>query len=120
MEGALEEIENLAFVFEFLSFQAKFVEEVLQIGMVAVHELAAQFAEHTLVEIVSGEHAPAPTIARFKHNRSLAGLVQARSARQHRRRRSLSARSIPTQKLSCIADFFPHALGHAMETKLAE
>ena len=40
-------------------------------------ELGAQFAEHTLVEIVSGEHASAPTIARFKHNRSLAGLVQA-------------------------------------------
>ena len=72
---AAEKIEILALAFggELLHLHAEFGASVLQILMIGVHELAAEFAEHAFVEIVLGEHASAPTIARFEHNRLRAG-----------------------------------------------
>ena len=78
MECASEEIEIFAVAFggEFLHLHAEFAAEFLQILMIGVHELAAELAEHAFVEIVLGEHASAPTIARFEHNRLRAGGLQ--------------------------------------------
>ena len=76
--GPLEEIEVLAVAFggELLHLHAELGGELLQIFMIGVHELAAEFAEHALVEIVLGEHASAPTIARLEHDRLRAGGLQ--------------------------------------------
>ena len=54
-----------------------FLGELLQILMIGVDELAAELAEHALVEIVLGEHAATPTIARLEQNRRRTGGVQA-------------------------------------------
>ena len=50
--------------------------ELLQILMIGVDELPAELAEHALVEIVLGEHASAPAIARLEQNRRRAGGLQ--------------------------------------------
>ena len=77
MELSLEEIELLAaFGGQLLQLHAELVGERLQIFMIGVHELAAELAEHALVEIVLGEHASAPTIARLEHDRRRAGGLQ--------------------------------------------
>ena len=75
VECATEKIEIFAVAFggELLHLHAEFAAELLQILMIGVHKLAAELAEHALIEIVLGEHASAPTIARFKHNRLRAG-----------------------------------------------
>ena len=54
MECAVEKIEVLALAFggEFLHLHAEFGAELLQIFMAGVDELAAELAEHALVEIV--------------------------------------------------------------------
>ena len=78
LHAPLEKIEIFAVAFggQLLHLHAEFGAELLQILMIGVHELAAEFAEHALIEIVLGEHASAPTIARFKHNRLHAGGLQ--------------------------------------------
>ncbi len=77
MEHALEEIEVVALVVgELLHLHAELFAELLQIFVVGVDELAAELAEHALVEIVLGEHASAPTIARLEQNRRRAGGLQ--------------------------------------------
>ena len=78
LQCATEKIEIFALAFggEFLHLHAEFGGELLQILMIGVHELAAEFAEHAFIEIVLGEHASAPTIARFEHNRLRAGGLQ--------------------------------------------
>ena len=78
VELTAEKIEVLAVAFggELLHLHADVTGELLQILMIGVHELAAELAEHALIEIVLGEHASAPTIARFEHNRLRAGGLQ--------------------------------------------
>jgi hypothetical protein len=78
MELALEEIQVLAVAFggELLHLHADLAGERLQIFMIGVDELAAQFAEHALVEVVLGEHAAAPAIARLEQDRRRAGLLE--------------------------------------------
>ena len=78
VELAAEEIEVFALAFdgEFLQLHAEFGAEFLQVFMIGVHELAAEFAEHAFVEIVLGEDASAPPVARFEHNRLCAGGLQ--------------------------------------------
>ena len=48
----------------------------MQILVVGVDELTAELAEHALVEIVVGEHASTPTIARLVHDRRRASGLQ--------------------------------------------
>ena len=60
------------------NLDARLVLEELdrRFGVSGIDEKAAEFAEHALVEIVLGEHASAPTIARLEHNRRRAGGLQ--------------------------------------------
>jgi hypothetical protein len=71
------EIFAVALGGQLLHLHAEFGAKLLQILVIGVDKLAAEFAEHALVKIVLGEHASAPTIARFKHNRLHAGGLQA-------------------------------------------
>ena len=75
MERALEEIKVIAVAFdrEFLDLHAELAGKLLQILVIGVDKLATEFAEHALVEVVMGEHASTPAIARLEHNRRRAG-----------------------------------------------
>ena len=78
MELPAEKINVLALAFggEFLHLDAEVGTELLQIFMACIYELAAELAEHALVEVVDGEHASAPPIARLEYNRRRAGSLQ--------------------------------------------
>ncbi len=71
MEFAAEEIKVLAIALhgKRLQFHAELFGEFLKVFVIAIHELAAELAEHALVEIVVGVHASTPAIARLEENR---------------------------------------------------
>src|SRR5262245_19388946 len=44
--------------------------------MIGIDKLATELAEHAPIKVVYGEHASAPAVARFEHNRFRAGGLQ--------------------------------------------
>src|SRR4029079_4489805 len=76
---ASEKIEIFAVAFggQLLHLSAGPGATFSQVLMTRIHKLAAEFAEHAFIEVVLGEHASAPTSARFKHSRLHAGGLQA-------------------------------------------